>query len=155
MKSKIDYDEITKLIDLLDEKNLQHFELETEGFKISIGRNQTQTVIQQGFPPQEAVPVSAMDAKPEGAQQETLVDNNLHFVVSPMVGTFYRAPDPSSEPFIEIGETVQPNQTMCIIEAMKLMNEIEADVSGVVEDILVKNGEPVEYGQKLFAVKLK
>jgi acetyl-CoA carboxylase biotin carboxyl carrier protein len=155
MKSKIDYDEITKLIDFLEEKNLHHFELETEGFKISIGRNQPQTVIQQGFSPQEAFSAPAMEAKPKISQPETAVDNDLHYIVSPMVGTFYRAPDPSSESFIEIGETVQLNQTMCIIEAMKLMNEIESDVAGVVEDILVKNGEPVEYGQKLFAVKPK
>ncbi len=155
MKTKIDYEEITKLIDLLEEKNLHHFELETEGFKISIGRNQPQTVIQQGFPPHESISTHAMETKPEESKQEAAADNNLHYVISPMVGTFYRAPDPSSEPFIEIGEPVQPNQTMCIIEAMKLMNEIESDVSGVVEDILVKNGEPVEYGQKLFAVKPK
>ncbi len=152
MKSKIDYDEVIKLIDLLEEKNLHHFELETEGFKISISRNQPQTVIQQGFHGPETV---STDPKPEESRREAASDNNLHYVLSPMVGTFYRAPDPSSEPFIEIGETVQPNQTLCIIEAMKLMNEIEAEVAGVVEDILVKNGEPVEYGQKLFAVKSK
>ncbi|MFO7866118.1 MAG: acetyl-CoA carboxylase biotin carboxyl carrier protein [Candidatus Aminicenantes bacterium] len=155
MKPKIDYKEIIKLIDLLEEKKLYHFELETEGFKIRIGRNQPQAVIQKGIPVHETAPPPAGEAIPEEPSTEETPGNNLHYVVSPMVGTFYRAPDPSSEPFIEIGEPVQPNQTMCIIEAMKLMNEIEADVSGVVEDILVKNGEPVEYGQKLFAVKPK
>ncbi len=154
MKPKIDYKEITKLIDLLEEKKLYHFELETEGFKIRIGRNQPQAVIQKGTPVHETAPPAGEPVPEEPSMKET-PGNNLHYVVSPMVGTFYRAPDPSSEPFIEIGEPVQPNQTMCIIEAMKLMNEIEADVSGVVEDILVKNGEPVEYGQKLFAVKPK
>jgi len=70
-----------------------------------------------------------------------------------MVGTFYRAPSPSSPPFVEIGDTVKKGQTLCIIEAMKLMNEIESDVSGIVTDVLVENGKPVEYGQRLFAVK--
>lgn len=152
MKSKIDYKEITKLIDLLEEKNLTRFELEVEGFKISISRNHP-AGIQPGFPvPDKAYPAAPAPETKESPQEES-AENNLHYVVSPMVGTFYRAPDPSSEPFIEIGETVNPNQTMCIIEAMKLMNEIESDVSGVVEDILVKNGEPVEYGQKLFSIK--
>ncbi len=72
-----------------------------------------------------------------------------------MVGTFYRAPDPSSPPFVEIGEDIKKNQTLCIIEAMKLMNEIESDIDGIIEDIYVKNGNPVEYGQKLFSVKKK
>ena len=153
MKSKIDYKEIAKLIDLLEEKNLNHFELEVEGFKISLGRNQPPAVIQPGIPVSEKFSPSSQVTAPEEGLQKESPENNLHYVVSPMVGTFYRAPDPSSEPFIEIGEPVQPNQTMCIIEAMKLMNEIESDVSGVVEDILVKNGEPVEFGQKLFSIK--
>jgi acetyl-CoA carboxylase biotin carboxyl carrier protein len=79
--------------------------------------------------------------------------NDLHYISSPMVGTFYRAPDPSSPPFVEIGESVQKNQTLCIIEAMKLMNEIESDIDGILEEIYVQNGKPVEYGKKLFAIK--
>jgi acetyl-CoA carboxylase biotin carboxyl carrier protein len=70
-----------------------------------------------------------------------------------MVGTFYRAPNPSAPPFVEIGDTVKKNQTLCIIEAMKLMNEIESDIDGTIEEILVENGKPVEFGQKLFALK--
>lgn len=70
-----------------------------------------------------------------------------------MVGTFYRAPDPSSPPFAEVGETIKKNQTLCIIEAMKLMNEVECDIDGVLEEIFIKNGSPIEYGQRLFAIK--
>lgn len=70
-----------------------------------------------------------------------------------MVGTFYRAPDPSAPPFVKIGEPVTKNQTLCIIEAMKLMNEVESDIDGTVEEIFIKNGKPVEYGQKLFSIK--
>jgi acetyl-CoA carboxylase biotin carboxyl carrier protein len=154
MKSKIDYQEILKLIDLLDERKLSRFELEVEGFKISIGRGET-----------AATPLEIMTAAAAGqakaASLETAHEgssapeerDDVDYVSSPMVGTFYRSPDPSSPPFVENGETVTKNQTLCIIEAMKLMNEIEADVDGVVEEIFVKNGKPVEYGQKLFAIK--
>ena len=78
---------------------------------------------------------------------------DLIYVDSPMVGTFYRAPDPSSPPFVDKGEAIQKNQTLCIIEAMKLMNEIESEIDGVIEKIFVPNGNPIEYGQKLFAIK--
>jgi acetyl-CoA carboxylase biotin carboxyl carrier protein len=80
-------------------------------------------------------------------------DKDIQDVTSPMVGTFYRAPAPNADPFVEIGETVKKGQTLCIIEAMKLMNEIESDADGVVTAIHVENGKPVEYGQKLFSVR--
>ena len=152
MKSKINYEEILKIIDLLEERNLSAFELEIEGFKIKINRGQSQTVIAES--PVQAPPSTSPDPNPTAAEPEPVENkNNLHYITSPMVGTFYRAPDPSSPPFIEIGEPVQKNQTLCIIEAMKLMNEIESDVDGVLEDIFVQNGKPVEYGKKLFAIK--
>lgn len=152
MKSKIDYKEILKLIDLLEERNLSAFELEIEGFRIKINRGQSQAVISES--PVPSAPPTSSDANPIPAEPETAENkNNLHYITSPMVGTFYRAPDPSSPPFVEIGESVQKNQTLCIIEAMKLMNEIESDIDGVLEDIFVQNGKPVEYGKKLFAIK--
>lgn len=152
MKSKIDYKEILKLIDLLEERNLSAFELEIEGFRIKINRGQSQAVISES--PVPSAPPTSSDANPIPAEAETAENkNNLHYITSPMVGTFYRAPDPSSPPFVEIGESVQKNQTLCIIEAMKLMNEIESDIDGVLEDIFVQNGKPVEYGKKLFAIK--
>ena len=152
MKSKIDYKEILNLIDLLEERNLSVFELEVEGFKIKIGRGQPQAVIKES--PEIAPPTPLTETEPDATGQESSDNkNHLHYITSPMVGTFYRAPDPSSPPFVEIGESVQKNQTLCIIEAMKLMNEIESDVDGVLEDIFIQNGKPVEYGKKLFAIK--
>lgn len=158
-KSKIDYEELKKLISLLEEKNLADFELEVEGFKIKLSR-------QPSAPPQSSTvifPNVMTSSRPEpgqaagelaGVPPSTLLeDKSLHYITSPMVGTFYRAPSPTSAPFVEIGDTVKKGQTLCIIEAMKLMNEIESDVSGVVTDILVENGKPVEYGQRLFVIK--
>lgn len=154
MKSKIDYKEITKLIDLLETRNLSHFELEVEGLKISIGR-QSQSSQHLEI---STVPTANLNnnshtilTETDAASPETKDD--LHYITSPMVGTFYRAPDPSSPSFIKVGEPVKKSQTLCLIEAMKLMNEIEADIEGVLAEIFVKNGNPVEYGQKLFAIK--
>ncbi len=152
MKSKIDYKEILKIIDLLEERNLSAFELEIEGFKIKINRVQSPTVTSES--PTSSFYPSGIENSPSAVAPESRGNkNNLHYITSPMVGTFYRASDPSSPPFIEIGENVQKNQTLCIIEAMKLMNEIESDIDGVLEDIYVQNGKPVEYGKKLFAIK--
>ncbi len=152
MKSKIDYEEILKLIDMLEKRNLSHFELEVEGFRVSVGRGQSPSrqvefTTQSSTPPSSPTVSAAQEAPPPEQPDE------LNYISSPMVGTFYRAPDPSSEAFIEVGETVKKNQTLCIIEAMKLMNEIEAEQDGIVQEIFVKNGNPVEYGQKLFAIK--
>jgi len=158
MKSKIDYKEISKLIDLLEKRNLVDFELELEDFKIKISREQTKpkvkevTVLPESAQPEKS---SQEDSEKTETKPEYSEQNNLSFITSPMVGTFYRAPDPSSPPFVEIGEEVKKNQPLCIIEAMKLMNEIESDIEGKIEDILVQNGHPVEYGQKLFSIKTK
>ncbi len=149
MKSdKINYKEIIKLIDLLEERNLSHFELEAEGFKIRISRNQPQ------LSPEPRSEHGEDDTNPQPSETNLQEhEDHLHYVKSPMVGTFYRAPDPNSLPFVDIGETVKKNQTLCIIEAMKLMNEIESDVDGVLKEIFVENGKPVEYGQKLFSIQ--
>ena len=152
MSGKIDYDEIRKLIGLLEEKNLSVFELEVEGLKVKIGRG--------ALPPAPAAAVPAPDpsahyesaASAEARDQAIEAAKGHHMITSPMVGTFYRAPDPSSAPFVDIGDVVKKGQTLCIIEAMKLMNEIEADADGTVVEIYVDNAKPVEYGQKLFAI---
>lgn len=152
MSSKIDYKEIMKIIEILEERNLSEFELEVEGFKIKITRGQPRSATPKSPSLSGSIPdteISAQSVDPSSNEGR----NNLHFITSPMVGTFYRAPDPSSPPFVEIGETINKNQTLCIIEAMKLMNEIESDMDGVLEDIYVENGKPVEYGKKLFAIK--
>lgn len=151
MSAKIDYKEIIKIIDLLEERNLSHFELEVEGFKIKIAKNPPSSRYET-FPELQPSPESEENAPPsESNPQEP--ENNLHTIMSPMVGTFFRAPDPSSSPFVEEGDQVKKNQTLCIIEAMKLMNEIESDVDGILKEIYVENGNPVEYGQKLFAIQ--
>ena len=154
MGSKIDYDEIKKLIALLEEKNLVLFELEIEGLKIKICRNVP------GAPPHHPVtaapvpPDEAGSGLPYAVGPSLEADKNTYPITSPMVGTFYRAPAPNADPFVEIGDVVKKDQTLCIIEAMKLMNEIESDADGVVAAIYVENGKPVEYGQKLFAIQV-
>ncbi len=154
MSPKIDYKEIIRLIDLLDERGLSEFALEVEGFKIKINRASSP------LPPSAKITPPASLSTEETANPVVPSgpvisedENHLHFITSPMVGTFYRAPDPNSPPFVEIGEEVKKSQTLCIIEAMKLMNEIESDVDGIIAEIYVENGKPVEYGQRLFAIQ--
>lgn len=153
MKAKIDYNEIIKIIDLLEERNLSEFELEIEDLKIKISRASKQTNSQKMVPAFPQGGVAEKSEIPDHQNESVDEEEGLHFITSPMVGTFYRSPDPSSPPFVEKGENVAKNQTLCIIEAMKLMNEIETDVEGTLEEIYIKNGKPVEYGQKLFAIR--
>jgi acetyl-CoA carboxylase biotin carboxyl carrier protein len=154
MSSKIDYDEIKKLIKFMEEKNLSHFELEMEGLKVKLSRGIPPLVSSQPTPsPQPSAEPEAKESTLPLESKATEVTNNLHYITSPMVGTFYRAPDPSSSPFVEVGDQVKKNQTLCIIEAMKLMNEIESDVDGILSKVYAENGKPVEFGQKLFAIK--
>ena len=152
MSGKIDYDELRKLIGLLEEKGLAVFELEVEGLKVKIGRNAPQPTPSAIAPP--AGPASGPAAEAAAAAVALAIEaaKGHHMITSPMVGTFYRAPDPASPPFVDIGDVVKKGQTLCIIEAMKLMNEIEADVDGTVVEIYGENAKPVEYGQKLFAI---
>jgi acetyl-CoA carboxylase biotin carboxyl carrier protein len=149
---KIDYDELRKLIGLLEEKGLSVFELEVEGLKINIGRNAPQPAPSAIAPP--AGPTSGPVAEAAAAAVALAIEvaKGHRMITSPMVGMFYRASDPSSPPFVDIGDVVKKGQTLCIIEAMKLMNEIEADVDGTVVEIYGENAKPVEYGQKLFAI---
>jgi acetyl-CoA carboxylase biotin carboxyl carrier protein len=152
MAPKIDFDEITKVVKLLEERNLAEFELEIEGFKIKISRN-AQVVYAPAPQPAPAHHAPASGGMPNPMEPPPAEPKgNVHHVISPIVGTFYRAPSPSSPPFVDVGDIVKKKQTLCIVEAMKLMNEIECDVDGVVKEIFVENGKPVEYGQKLFAI---
>lgn len=138
----------------MEEKNLSHFELEVEGLKIKIGRDLASAFASEPAPALETSKgpeTKANNTSLEATLQEG--KNDLYYITSPMVGTFYSAPDPSSSPFVEIGDPVKKNQTLCIIEAMKLMNEIESEVDGTLKKIFVENGKPVEYGQRLFAIQ--
>lgn len=152
----MDLRKLKKLIDLVEESGISELEI-TEGeekVKIVKGGIAGAGPVAQiaalhpvggaGAAP-AAAPVAAPPAAAEAAQEG-------HVLKSPMVGTFYRAPSPDAAPFAEVGQTVKEGQTICIVEAMKLMNEIEADASGVVKAILVENGQPVEYGQPLFVI---
>lgn len=146
---------IEKLIDLLRDKEvgeLEYSEWEGEkGFNVRVSMVGEQVVVAQAGAP-VAAPVSAAPA-PAPSAAEAPAEETGHVLVSPMVGTFYRSPSPDKAPYVELGDRVQVGQTLCIVEAMKLMNEIEADASGVIEAILVDNGGPVQFGQALFRIR--
>lgn len=148
--------DIQQLIDLLEKSNINEIEISRWGRKIRVSKG-------NGIPVQAApvVPAPAESAAEKPAQtpaspaeeSKPATGAKTHTVVSPMVGTFYRAPEPDADPFVKVGDHVTVGQTLCIIEAMKIMNEIESDVSGVVAEILVENAQPVEYNQPLFIIE--
>jgi acetyl-CoA carboxylase biotin carboxyl carrier protein len=149
-------DEIKTLIDLVIEKGLTEFELERSGLRIRIARNTAPAA-----PAPQSVDVAASGALKSAPSQPasgTMAHPassaaGLHTVRSPMVGTFYASPSPESEPFVRAGDRIEAGQVLCIIEAMKLMNEIEAEMAGEVIKCYVENGQPVEYGEPLFDIR--
>jgi len=161
----VNMDELKELIELLRENGLAELELERQGFRVRLRREGTSPVVQpETFAPvaepvqaAKAAPVSTPAAPPlhPGARAETAAseDQDLHIIPSPIVGTFYRSASPNADPFVKIGSNVEPETVVCIIEAMKLMNEIQAEASGEVVKVYVENGQPVEYGQPLFGIK--
>ena len=148
----MDLRKLKKLIDLVQESGIAELEI-TEGeekVRISRASSATQTAVTQG-PQATAIPVAA--AAPAAAiSAEAPAPVEGHVVKSPMVGTFYRAASPGAKTFVEVGDRVNPGDTLCIIEAMKLLNEIEADQGGVIKEVYVENGQPVEYGEPLFLI---
>jgi len=150
--------EIKELIDTLIERDITEFELERGNEKIRIRRgnpNGTPQVILNPAahaPGVHAAPVPAI-GPPAPAAPKPAAEEELHIVKSPIVGTFYDSSSPGAPPFVDVGDTVQAGQVVCIIEAMKLMNEIESDVAGVVEKRFVSNQQPVEYGEALFGIR--
>ena len=161
--------ELKELIEFLVEKDIAEFELERGDLKIRVKRP-GETVapppavvhmapaMAAGQAPvaQSAAPAApAAPAPVAAAPAPPAEDAGLHIVKSPIVGTYYEAPSPGSPPFIKVGDSVSLGQVLCIVEAMKLMNEIESDMAGEIAKILVKNGQPVEYGQALFAIRSK
>ena len=151
----MDLRKLKKLIDLVQESGIAELEI-TEGeekVRISRAGNAVQTAVMtmpQATTMTAAAPAVAVAAV--AAAPETPAEPEGHVVKSPMVGTFYRSSAPGAKPFVEIGQSVNAGETLCIIEAMKLLNEIEADQGGVVKSVLVENGQPVEYGQPLFLI---
>ena len=150
----MDLRKLKKLIDLVEESSISELEI-TEGEEsVRISKSGTGA----GMPVQVDAP--AVVAPTIASEPETKISNKVeeeapagHTVKSPMVGTFYRTSAPGSDPYVEVGQTVKVGDTLCIIEAMKLLNEIEADKDGVIKAILIENGQPVEYGESLFVIE--
>lgn len=166
-KASVNMEELRELIALLRDNGLAELELEREDFRVRLRREGTPIYGDHGsaFTLTEMVHPLVAGPAPSGAavappappaahtETATADDQNLHIIPSPIVGTFYRSPSPTAEPFVKIGTSVEPQTVVCIIEAMKLMNEIQAEASGEVVKIYVENGQPVEYGQPLFGIK--
>ena len=148
----MDLRKLKKLIDLVQESGIAELEITEGEEKVKIVRGGVVSVSASlpSVAPPAAHPPSAPAAPAAASAVEAPAGQEGHVVKAPMVGTFYRSPSPDAKPFVEVGQTVKEGDTICIIEAMKLMNEIEADAGGVVKAILVENGQPVEYGQPLF-----
>lgn len=155
--------EIKELIKLIDQTSVQEFEIENEGARLLIRKpGKAELVSVQTAPvpntymaaPAPSAPISdPSDKQAAPAAQPDQARENLHRIVSPMVGTFYRASSPDNPPYVNVGDRVNEKTVVCILEAMKLMNELEAEVRGEIVEILVENGQLVEYGQPLFLVK--
>ena len=144
--------ELKELIALMNEHDLSELELEREGMKVRLKKSgpgvvEERVVVERG-PMHVPFPAGATPSVPEPVPKPTGLE-----VKSPMVGTFYRAPAPEASAFVEVGQEIEPGQVLCIIEAMKLMNEIKAEVRGRLLQILVENGQPVEFGQVLFLLE--
>ncbi len=146
----MDLRKLKKLIDLVQESGIAELEITEGEEKVKIVKGGSVSFSQAQLAP--APPEAARNgpAAPAAAAPEPPAGQDGHVVKAPMVGTFYRTPSPDAKPFVEVGQAIKEGETICIIEAMKLMNEIEADASGIVKAILVENGQPVEYGQPLF-----
>jgi acetyl-CoA carboxylase biotin carboxyl carrier protein len=149
----MDIRKVKKLIELLEESNINEIEIKEgeESVRISRGGSQMITPFHHYAPPPPAA-APAPAPPPAGGAPAEAPGGGGHVVRSPMVGTFYRSPSPTSEPFVEVGQSVKAGDVICIIEAMKMMNQIEADRSGVVESILVEDGQPVEFDQPLITI---
>jgi len=159
----IDLDWIQRLIDMVDDSDVDSLEISKFATRVRISKSPPVHVVAGGNPAGPAVAAPAASAAPKGvpaATEEAPAEEakpaataNTTDVESPMVGTFYRAPAPDAPPYVEVGDHVGKGQTLCILEAMKLMNELEAEVAGTVREVCIGNGEPVEYGQVLFRIE--
>jgi acetyl-CoA carboxylase biotin carboxyl carrier protein len=161
--------EIKELFEFLKEQDIAEFELERGDVKIRVKRGGAQATVAlpsdrffavhpaaASVPEAAAAPtVGSPAAAPPPAAKEPAPEEGLHVVRSPIVGTFYESPSPGSPPFVKVGDMVESGQVLCIVEAMKLMNEIEADAAGEIVKKLVSNGQPIEYGQELFTIRPK
>ena len=149
--------QIEQLLEFMTEHNLEEFEYSRGDLRIRLRKPSAAVAVAapggRAAAPETADTGSGEASQAAGAVSEARSTEDLHLVKSPIVGTFYGAPNPGSEPFVKVGGRVETGQTLCIVEAMKLMNEIEADVSGELVRIFVESGQPVEYGQPLFGIR--
>jgi acetyl-CoA carboxylase biotin carboxyl carrier protein len=163
----LNFKEILELIDKVAERGISAVEIEQAGTKVRIEGKQASPAPQQMIhsyvepaqPQLPSIPLTALPAASAplpaaAAAPPVQEDAGQHVITSPIVGTFYRSPNPETQPFVQVGDRISKGQVLCIIEAMKLMNEIESDVEGVVTQIYPQNGQPIEYGEPLFAVKI-
>lgn len=152
----MDIKEIKRIIELIKDNELSEFELQEEGFRISVKRKvaggEPQVVVAPNTP-QVVMQAAAAAAAPAAAPAPAPAPSNLVEIKSPMVGTFYRSSSPEAEPYSSIGQDIDDESVVCIVEAMKVMNEIKAEVKGTIRKILVENATPVEFGQPLFLVE--
>ncbi len=156
----MDLKDIKAIIDLMRKNSISEFELEKEGFKIRLKRGANGGVgpfHEEAFAPAPvplavSSPAVTVASVPSPAPSMAPVTTEIE-IKSPMIGTFYRAPAPDAAPYVEVGTTVEPETVVCLIEAMKVMNEIKAETRGVITQVLVENGKPVEFGQPLFKVR--
>ena len=158
LRSEMDFSDIEKILALVREHDLAEFEMEREGLKVRVRKSgaptfhvQTPSPAVHAMPP--GLPPAPLAAAPGPARTEPEESLELAVVKSPIVGTFYRARDPNTPPFVEPGDRVKAGQVLCIIEAMKMMNEIESEVAGEVVRVFRDNGNPVQYGEPLFTIR--
>jgi acetyl-CoA carboxylase biotin carboxyl carrier protein len=149
----VDSKEIRELIEYVSRSNFATFEMERDGFRIKLVKGQPAPLSLPAVTPVDRAP-EALPPAVDVAVDAAAVPSGLHELHSPIVGTFYSAPAPDAPDFVEVGARVQKGQVICIVEAMKVMNEIESEVDGEIVEVLVKNGQPVEFGEVLFRLRL-
>jgi len=148
-------DEIKQLIDFIRERELSEFELERADFKLRIKSGLAVPAALAAAPAAPQVPAPAAPSAAPAAEAPAAAGDDLAIVTSPIVGTFYRSAEPGANPLVEVGDSVRKGQVLCIIEAMKLMNEIDSECDGELVSVYVQNGQAVQYGERLFAIRLK
>ncbi|MFN9243647.1 MAG: acetyl-CoA carboxylase biotin carboxyl carrier protein [Cyanobacteriota bacterium] len=157
MAMQLDHQQLRDLLEQLSKSDIQEFRLEGEDFRLEVRRNLPVTLTTAAPPVVAAIPAAAppeaAPSSPSAPPAAVASRSDLQAITAPRVGTFYRSPAPGEPPFVELGTRIKPGQTVCILEAMKLMNELEADVAGEVVEILVESGTPVEFGQVLMRIR--
>jgi acetyl-CoA carboxylase biotin carboxyl carrier protein len=155
----LDLDQLKQILDLVREHELTEFEVEQDGLRLKIRKDASGAFVPvPAAPPPAAAPAApqvASSPAPIPVASAGEVDIELAVVKSPIVGTFYRSAEPGAPPFVDVGATVRKGQVLCIIEAMKLMNEIDSEYEGEIVNVYVENGQPVQYGERLFAIRTK